>query len=209
MNSISRLGLLIIISSSSGTGKTTICKKLISSDKNLYLSISVTTRNKRDNEKEGVDYFFKSKKDFLNLKKQDMFLENALVFDNYYGTLKNQVINKLKYGTDVIIDIDWQGTRQINKYMEGNVVKIFLLPPSLEELAKRLSNRGSESLEEIKFRMSKAVKEIKHFEEYDYVLINNDITDTFIKINKILEVERMKLKHQISLKKFVKRLAKK
>ena len=89
------------------------------------------------------------------------------------------------------------------------MVKIFLLPPSLEELAKRLSNRGSESLEEIKFRMSKAVKEIKHFEEYDYVLINNDITDTFIKINKILEVERMKLKHQISLKKFVKRLAKK
>ena len=197
MNGISRLGLLIVISSSSGTGKTTICKKLISSDKNLYLSISVTTRNKRDNEKEGVDYFFKSKKDFLNLKKQDMFLENALVFDNHYGTLKNQVINKLKYGTDVIIDIDWQGTRQINKYMEGNVVKIFLLPPSLEELAKRLSNRGSESPEEIKFRMSKAVKEIKHFEEYDYVLINNDIKETFLKINKIIEVERMKLKHQV------------
>lgn len=209
MNGISRLGLLIVISSSSGTGKTTICKKLISSDKNLYLSISVTTRNKRDNEKEGVDYFFKSKNDFLNLKKQDMFLENALVFDNHYGTLKNQVINKLKHGTDVIIDIDWQGTRQINKYMEGNVVKIFLLPPSLEELAKRLSNRGSESLEEIKFRMSKAVKEIKHFEEYDYVLINNDIKETFLKINKIIEVERMKLKHQISLKNFVKRLSKK
>ena len=209
MNGISRLGLLIVISSSSGTGKTTICKKLISSDKNLYLSISVTTRNKRDNEKEGVDYFFKSKNDFLNLKKQDMFLENALVFDNHYGTLKNQVINKLKHGTDVIIDIDWQGTRQINKYMEGNVVKIFLLPPSLEELAKRLSDRGSESLEEIKFRMSKAVKEIKHFEEYDYVLINNDIKETFLKINKIIEVERMKLKHQISLKNFVKRLSKK
>ena len=203
MNNVSRLGVLVVISSPSGTGKTTICKKLIGSDKNLHLSISVTTRKKREKEIEGVDYFFKSKKDFIKLKSENKFVENALVFDNYYGTLKTQVVDKIIRGLDVLIDIDWQGTRQINNFMEGNVVKIFLLPPSLEELSNRLSNRASDSLEEINFRMSKAVKEIKHFNEYDYVLINHDINKSFLQINQIIKVERMKLNRQITLKKFV------
>tara|TARA_B100000579_G_C22618729_1_gene750887 strand:- start:176 stop:805 length:630 start_codon:yes stop_codon:yes gene_type:complete len=209
MNKISRMGVLVVISSPSGTGKTTICKKLISKDKNLSLSISVTTRKKRDSEIEGIDYFFKTKQDFISLKKEDQFIETALVFDNYYGTLKTQVINKLKKGIDVIIDIDWQGTRQINSFMQGNVVKIFLLPPSLKELSNRLSIRGSDSLKEIDFRMSQAVKEIQHFNEYDYVLINDDVEEVYSKINQILEVERLKLSRQNHLKKFVLKLTRK
>ena len=206
MNKFSRLGVLAVISSPSGTGKTSICKKLLDYDKNLYLSISVTTRKKRKKEIEGIDYFFKSKNEFDRLKNEHKFIESALVFDHYYGTLKKQVIDKLQEGIDVIIDIDWQGTRQINDYMEGNVVKRFLLPPSLKELSNRLSNRGSDSLEEINFRMSKAVKEIKHYNEYDYVLVNHDINETFLKINQILEVERLKLCRQINFKKIVKKL---
>ncbi len=209
MNKISRMGVLVVISSPSGTGKTTICKKLISKDKNLSLSISVTTRKKRDSEIEGIDYFFKTKQDFISLKKEDQFIETALVFDNYYGTLKTQVINKLKKGIDVIIDIDWQGTRQINSFMQGNVVKIFLLPPSLKELSNRLSIRGSDSLKEIDFRMSQAVKEIQHFNEYDYVLINDEVEEVYSKINQILEVERLKLSRQNHLKKFVLKLTRK
>ena len=209
MNDISRLGVLVVISSPSGTGKTTICKKLISKDNNLHLSISVTTRKKRDTEIEGVDYFFKTKEEFLSLKKENQFVESALVFDNFYGTLKTQVVNKLKKSIDVIIDIDWQGTRQINSFMEGNVVKIFLLPPSLKELSNRLSARGSDSLKEIDFRMSKAVKEIEHFNEYDYVLINNDVEETYLKINQILDVERLKLSRQIHLKNIVSKLTRK
>ena len=209
MSDISRLGVLVVISSPSGTGKTTICKKLISNDNNLHLSISVTTRKKRDTEIEGVDYFFKTKQDFISLKKEDEFIETAVVFDNFYGTLKKEVINKLKNGIDVIIDIDWQGTRQINSFMDGNVVKIFLLPPSLKELSNRLSTRASDSLKEIDFRMSKAVKEIEHFNEYDYVLINNDVEKTFSKINQILDVERLRLSRQIDLKKMVSKLIRK
>jgi len=209
MNDISRLGVLVVISSPSGTGKTTICKKLISKDNNLHLSISVTTRKKRDTEIEGVDYFFKTKEEFLSLKKENEFVESALVFDNFYGTLKTQVVNKLKKSIDVIIDIDWQGTRQINSFMGGNVVKIFLLPPSLKELSNRLSARGSDSLKEIDFRMSKAVKEIEHFNEYDYVLINNDVEETYLKINQILDVERLKLSRQIHLKNIVSKLTRK
>ena len=208
MKRIKRNGLLIVISSPSGTGKTTICKKLTDNDKNLHLSVSVTTRKKRDKEIEGVDYFFKSKIEFLKLKSEKLFIENATVFENYYGTLKNQVIKKLEKGIDVIIDIDWQGTRQINTFMKGNLVKIFLLPPSLKELSSRLSSRGTDSLKEIDYRMSKAIKEIKHYDEYDYVLINTDVEDIFKKINKIIESERMKLIRQNGIKEFVNDLTK-
>ena len=199
-------GVLLVISSPSGTGKTTICKKLLEHDKNIHLSVSVTTRKKRKNEVEGVDYYFRSKKDFLNLKYENAFIENALVFDNYYGTLKSEVLDQLYNGIDVLIDIDWQGTRQIKKAMKGNLVKIFLLPPSISELKKRLSIRNSDSLKEINFRMSKALKEIKHYDEYDYVLVNNNLDNTFQKIVKILESERLKLSRQLYLSDFVKKL---
>ena len=199
-------GVLLVISSPSGTGKTTICKKLLEYDKNIYLSVSVTTRKKRKNEVEGIDYYFRTKKDFLNLKSENSFIENALVFDNYYGTLKSEVLVKLENGIDVLIDIDWQGTRQITKAVKGNLIKIFLLPPSINELKKRLSKRNSDSIKEINFRMSKALKEIKHYDEYDYVLVNNNLDDTFKQIVKILEAERLKLSKQLYLSNFVKKL---
>ena len=206
MAKIKNQGVLIVISSPSGTGKTTICKKLLEYDKNIHLSVSVTTRKKRKNEVEGIDYYFRSKKDFLNLKSQNSFIENALVFENYYGTLKSEVLEQLENGIDVLIDIDWQGTRQITQAMKGNLIKIFLLPPSIDELKKRLSKRNSDSIKEINFRMSKALKEIKHFDEYDYVLVNDNLDNTFQKIVKIIEVERLKLPKQLYISDFVKKL---
>ena len=206
MAKIKKEGVLLVISSPSGTGKTTICKKLLEYDKNVHLSVSVTTRKKRKNEVEGIDYYFRSKKDFLNLKSQNSFIENALVFENYYGTLKSEVLEQLENGVDVLIDIDWQGTRQITQAMKGNLIKIFLLPPSIDELKKRLSKRNSDSIKEINFRMSKALKEIKHFDEYDYVLVNDNLDNTFQKIIKILEVERLKLPKQLYISDFVKKL---
>ena len=206
MAKIKKEGVLLVISSPSGTGKTTICKKLLEYDKNIYLSVSVTTRKKRKNEVEGIDYYFRSKKDFLNLKSQNSFIENAFVFENYYGTLKSEVLEQLENGIDVLIDIDWQGTRQITQAMKGNLIKIFLLPPSIDELKKRLSKRNSDSIKEINFRMSKALKEIKHFDEYDYVLVNDNLDNTFQKIVKIIEVERLKLPKQLYISNFVKKL---
>ena len=206
MVKIKKKGVLLVISSPSGTGKTTICKKLLEYDKNIYLSVSVTTRKKRKNEVDGVDYYFRSKKDFLILKSENAFIENALVFENYYGTLKSEVLRQVDTGIDVIIDIDWQGTRQINKEMKGNVIKIFLLPPSINELKKRLSTRNSDSMKEINFRMSKALKEIKHYDEYDYVLVNDNLDKTFKQIVTILEAERLKLSKQLYLTDFVKKL---
>ena len=206
MAKIKKEGVLLVISSPSGTGKTTICKKLLEYDKNIHLSVSVTTRKKRKNEVEGIDYYFRSKKDFLNLKSQNSFIENAFVFENYYGTLKSEVLEQLENGIDVLIDIDWQGTRQITQAMKGNLIKIFLLPPSIDELKKRLSKRNSDSIKEINFRMSKALKEIKHFDEYDYVLVNDNLDNTFQNIVKIIEVERLKLPKQLYLSDFVKKL---
>ena len=199
-------GVLLVISSPSGTGKTTICKKLLEYDKNIHLSVSVTTRKKRKNEVEGIDYYFRTKKDFLNLKSEKSFIESAFVFENYYGTLKSEVLEHLENGIDVLIDIDWQGTRQITKAMKGNLIKIFILPPSINELKKRLSKRNSDSIKEINFRMSNALKEIKHYDEYDYVLINDNLDNTFQKIVKILQVERLKLSKQLSLYDFVEKL---
>ena len=206
MVKIKKEGVLLVISSPSGTGKTTICKKLLEYDKNIHLSVSVTTRKKRKNEVEGIDYYFKTKKDFLNLKSENFFIENAFVFENYYGTLKSEVLEQLENGIDVLIDIDWQGTRQITQAMKGNLIKIFLLPPSIDELKKRLSKRNSDSIEEINFRMSRALKEIKHYNEYDYVLVNYNLDKTFQQIVKILESERLKLSKQLYLPEFIKNL---
>ena len=206
MVKIKKEGVLLVISSPSGTGKTTICKKLLEYDKNIHLSVSVTTRKKRKNEVEGIDYYFKTKNDFLTLKSQNSFIENALVFENYYGTLKSEVLEQLKNGIDVLIDIDWQGTRQITQAMKGNLIKIFLLPPSIDELKQRLSKRNSDSIEEINFRMSRALKEIKHYNEYNYVLVNDNLDKTFQQIVKILESERLKLSKQLYLPEFIKNL---
>ena len=145
MAKIKKEGVLLVISSPSGTGKTTICKKLLEYDKNIHLSVSVTTRKKRINEVEGIDYYFRSKKDFLNLKSQNSFIENAFVFENYYGTLKSEVLEQLENGIDVLIDIDWQGTRQITQAMKGNLIKIFLLPDSVIFFITLIISQGAKN----------------------------------------------------------------
>ena len=157
-------GVVLVISSPSGAGKTTICKKILEEVNGINLSVSVTTRKKRKDEVEGVDYFFKNDEEFILMIKNDEFIENAKVFGNYYGTLKEEVLKKIKNGVDVLVDIDWQGTRQIQKHIPEDIVKIFILPPSIKELECRLRNRASENEEDFLKRMLEAKKEISHFD---------------------------------------------
>jgi len=168
-----RRGIVLVISSPSGAGKTTICKKLIKEIKGVTLSISATTRKKRKNEIHGKDYFFKNNEDFLEMIENNEFIETANVFGYYYGTLKQEVLSKIEEGIDVIVDIDWQGTRQIEKHLGQDVVKIFILPPSIKELESRLGNRASENKETFMKRMSEARKEISHYDEYDFIVVND------------------------------------
>ena len=201
-----RRGVVLIISSPSGAGKTTICKKIINNNKDVSLSISVTTRKKRISELEGKDYFFRSKHEFLKMTENDAFLEHAEVFGNYYGTLKSEILEKIEKGMDVLLDIDWQGTRQIQKYIPDDVVKVFVLPPSIKELEFRLGNRASENKDEFLKRMSEAKKEISHYDEYDYIIINKDINVAVNSITSILFVERLKKNRQTTIPIFIKNL---
>ena len=179
-------GKLIIISSPSGAGKTTITKKLILLEKNIKLSVSVTTRKPRKNEVNKKDYIFVTKKEFNQLIKKNSFLEYAEVFGNFYGTLKKNILENIKK-KNIILDIDWQGARQIKKHLPKVTTTIFILPPSLKELKKRLTKRES-SKEFIKLRMSKAKKEITHWKEYDYVVVNDNLNKCVIEIKKILHL---------------------
>ena len=199
----SNRGLVLIISSPSGAGKTTICKKLIEEVNNLNLSVSVTTRLKRSDEVDGKDYFFRSDKEFDDMVKQEKFLEHAKVFDHSYGTLKSEIDTKIINGINVIVDIDWQGTRQIEHHIPDDIVKIFILPPSIKELEKRLGTRATESQDSFKKRMSEARKEISHYSEYDFIIINEDIQESVNKIKTILYSESLRRHRQVGLKKFV------
>ena len=199
----SNRGLVLIISSPSGAGKTTICKKLIEEVNNLNLSVSVTTRLKRSDEVDGKDYFFRSDKEFDDMVTQEKFLEHAKVFDHSYGTLKSEIDTKIINGINVIVDIDWQGTRQIEQHIPDDIVKIFILPPSIKELEKRLGARATESQDSFKKRMSEARKEISHYTEYDFIIINEDIQESVNKIKTILHSESLRRHRQVGLKKFV------
>ena len=199
----SNRGLVLIISSPSGAGKTTICKKLIEEVNNLNLSVSVTTRLKRSDEVDGKDYFFRSDKEFDDMVKQEKFLEHAKVFDYSYGTLKSEIETKIINGINVIVDIDWQGTRQIEQHIPDDIVKIFILPPSIKELEKRLGARATESQDSFKKRMSEARKEISHYSEYDFIIINEDIQESVNKIKTILHSESLRKRRQVGLDKFV------
>ncbi|MDC0969979.1 guanylate kinase [Alphaproteobacteria bacterium] len=199
----SNRGLVLIISSPSGAGKTTICKKLIEEVNNLNLSVSVTTRLKRSDEVDGKDYFFRSDKEFDDMVAQEKFLEHAKVFDYSYGTLKSEIDTKIINGINVIVDIDWQGTRQIEQHIPDDIVKIFILPPSIKELEKRLGARATESQDSFKKRMSEARKEISHYSEYDFIIINEDIQESVNKIKTILYSESLRRHRQVGLKKFV------
>jgi len=199
----SNRGLVLIISSPSGAGKTTICKKLIEEVNNLNLSVSVTTRLKRSDEVDGKDYFFRSDKEFDDMVAQEKFLEHAKVFGHSYGTLKSEIDTKIINGINVIVDIDWQGTRQIEHHIPDDIVKIFILPPSIKELEKRLGTRATESQDSFKKRMSEARKEISHYSEYDFIIINEDIQESVNKIKTILYSESLRRHRQVGLKKFV------
>ena len=198
-----RRGLVLVISSPSGAGKTTICKKIINEVEGVALSISATTRKRRKGEIEGKDYFFKNNHEFLKMLKNKEFIETAEVFGHSYGTLKEEVLLKIEMGIDVIVDIDWQGTRQIEKYLHKDVVKIFILPPSIKELETRLGNRASEDKENFLKRMSEARKEISHFNEYDFIIINDEIDVAFNNVKAILYSERLRGFRQIKLDKAI------
>ena len=196
-------GVMLVLSSPSGAGKSSICKSLMSLDKNLSLSVSTTTRKKRPNEKSGKDYIFVSTEEFENKLSNNHFLEYANVFDNYYGTVKSLVDNKINNGQDLIFDIDWQGAQQLREKMRENVVSIFILPPSKKELERRLKRRGQDSDEVVKKRMDGASAEITHWAEYDYVIINEDLNKSVNAGLGILKAERMKRIRQVGLAEFV------
>ena len=192
-------GILIVISSPSGAGKTSICKKLIELDRNLKPSISITTREPRKNEKDGVDYFFTSKKDFDLKIKNNEFLEYADVFNNKYGTLISSTNELLEKSYDVLFDIDWQGTQQLSQD-NNNILTIFILPPNKEEIERRLRERERESSEEIVLeRMSKFEDELSHWKEYDYVVTNDNFDNCINEIRDIISAERKKRTRQTSL----------
>ncbi len=204
MNNLNKKkGVMLVLSSPSGAGKSSICKSLMSLDKNLSLSVSTTTRKKRPNEKSGEDYIFVSTEEFENMLSNNNFIEYANVFDNYYGTVKSLVDNKINNGQDLIFDIDWQGAQQLREKMRENVVSIFILPPSKRELERRLKIRGQDSDEVVKKRMDGASAEITHWAEYDYVIINEDLKKSVNAVLGILKAERMKRIRQVGLAEFV------
>ena len=190
MVSKSRKGLILILSSPSGAGKTTLAKKIADKDSNFKISVSYTTRTPRPNEVNGVDYNFVSIDDFQDLSNQNKFLEEAKVFGNYYGTLKGPIEKDLLNGVDYLFDIDWQGTEQVKKLMPLDIVPIFILPPSIEHLEDRLKKREEQNQELVKQRMKMAKGEITHWKDYKYIVVNEDIENCFSQINQIIKVER-------------------
>ena len=199
MLKVKKKGVLIVISSPSGAGKTTIAKKLTSKKSNIELSVSLTTRKPRVGEVNGVDYKFVSPNYFKQQIKQNAFLESAKVFDNFYGTLKQQITSKLNKGKNILLDIDWQGARQVKKKLPNDTVTIFILPPSLKELEQRLKKR-ERSIAFVKKRMSKAKQEIMHWSEYDYAVVNKDLNKCLSKIKSILQIDNSKPRRQVILK---------
>ena len=200
-------GVMLVLSSPSGAGKSSICKSLMSLDKNLSLSISTTTRKKRPNEKSGEDYIFVSIDEFKSMLNKNYFLEHANVFGNYYGTDKSIVESRINNGKDLIFDIDWQGAQQLREKMREDIVSVFILPPSKQELERRLKNRGQDLDEVVKKRMDGASAEITHWAEYDYVVINKNLNDSVKAVLGILKAERMKRIRQVGLGEFVRSIS--
>ena len=203
-----RKGLMLVLSSPSGAGKTSICKKLLETEKGLLMSISYTTRPKRKSENDGEDYFFVKRKEFDELQSKNYFVESALVFDHYYGTPKNFIERNLKKGIDILFDIDWQGAQKLVDYSKNDVVSIFVLPPSNKILLERLKKRNEDSIEIVKKRMSKAKSEISHWIEYDYIVINDDIDKSSKEVITILNAERKKRIRQKFIFDFIEKLTK-
>lgn len=203
---VARRGLMLVLSSPSGAGKTTLSRKLLDKDDNVALSVSVTTRKMRPGEKDGRDYLFIDRRQFDIMVDNGELLEWAEVFDNYYGTPKKPVMDALATGRDVLFDIDWQGTQKLRERAGADLVSVFVLPPSIPELERRLRARAQDDYETIYRRMAKAADEMSHWAEYDYVVINRDLDQAFADVVTILAAERLKRERQSGLSDFVRGL---
>jgi guanylate kinase len=202
---LKRRGLLFVLSSPSGAGKSTIARLLLAADDGISLSVSATTRPPREGEVDGRDYHFVSDEEFERMERTGAFLEWANVFGRRYGTLQSEVTQSIENGCDVLLDIDWQGTQQL-KQVDPDIVRVFILPPSMAELERRLRARGTDSEEVIAGRMERAAAEISHWAEYDYVLVNEDAGDCLDKVHSILKAERLKRARRVGLTDFVRSL---
>lgn len=203
MKSITRRGLMLVLSSPSGAGKTSIVDALMTVDPRIKASVSVTTRPRRPNEEEGIHYTFVSQEEFNERLGREEFLEHAEVFGNMYGTPKDFVFDTLAQGNDVIFDIDWQGTQQISQSSRDDLVTIFILPPSMEELENRLRGRNSDTPEAITHRMNEAMSEMSHWPEYNYIVVNHTLEESVKTVQSILLAERHRRKRQVGLADFV------
>lgn len=203
---IQRRGLMLVLSSPSGAGKTTLSRQLLENDSLIQLSVSCTTRARRPSEKDGVDYTFIDTATFRGMIDRGAFLEHARVFDHYYGTPSAPVEAALSAGRDVLFDIDWQGTQQLTEKGRNDLVTVFILPPSTRDLEKRLITRAQDSPDIVARRMAKAADEMSHWAEYDYTIINRDIATSLIQLKSILTAERLKRERQVGLSDFVKAL---
>jgi len=203
---IARRGIMLVVSSPSGAGKTTLTRNLLEQEENVSLSISVTTRERRSSEIEGSHYHFISRRRFESMRDSDELLEWAEVHGNYYGTPREPVEKALSAGRDMLFDIDWQGTQQLYAKMRADVVSVFVLPPSAEELKHRLERRAEDSGDVILRRLRNAAQEIPHWNEYDYVLVNRDLDKSFARLRAILTAERLKRVQKPGLEKFVAKL---
>lgn len=197
---------MLVLSSPSGTGKTTIARQVLSLEKELELSISTTTRPMRESEREGKDYHFVDEKAFTQMRDEKEFLEYAEVYGHHYGSPKAFVEDFLSKGIDVLFDIDWQGTQQLKEMAMSDLVSVFLLPPTFQDLEKRLIKRGEDSNETVLSRMKKANDEIRHWAEYDYIIINQDLSESINAVRSILQAERLKRRRQSGLAHFVQSL---
>ena len=205
-HNMKRRGLLFVLSSPSGAGKSTIARMLLASEPELSLSVSATTRGIRAGEEDGRDYHFVSLEQFREMVSNNEFLEWAHVFDQRYGTPRAPVDTMLSQGKDVLFDIDWQGAQQLHQIAGGDVVRVFILPPSMEELRRRLEGRATDAQEIIERRMSRADAEISHWDGYDYVLVNDDVETCYAKVKTILAAERLKRSRQTGLIGFIRKL---
>jgi guanylate kinase len=205
-DAITRRGVMLVLSSPSGAGKTTLSRKLLEGDSEITLSISVTTRPRRTDEIDGRDYHFIDAARFEAMRRGGELLEWATVFDNAYGTPRRPVEEAIAAGRDVLFDIDWQGTQQLREKARSDLVSVFVLPPSVEELERRLHSRALDTHAIIAGRMAKAVDEMSHWAEYDYVIVNRDLESAFAKVQAILAAERVRRGRQTGLTEFVRGL---